>query len=101
MDGDAVPSKIFDRHASLSNTQIINYKVNNDGKWMSLVGISSKDNRIVGSMQLFSREKNVSQPLEGHASCFAELKLEGGVSPTRLFSFAVRSATGAKVRTHS
>lgn len=48
-------------------------------------------------MQLYSKEKNVSQPLEGHAAAFAELKLDGSSSPTRLFSFAVRTATGAKV----
>jgi clathrin heavy chain len=48
-------------------------------------------------MQLYSKEKNVSQPLEGHAAAFAEIKLDGSVAPTRLFSFVVRSATGAKV----
>lgn len=100
MDGDSSPQKVFDRHSSLSGSQIINYRVNSDKKWMVLVGISSKDGRVVGNMQLYSKEKNVSQPLEGHAASFAELKLDGSQQNTRLFSFAVRTATGAKVYTN-
>lgn len=48
-------------------------------------------------MQLYSRDRQVSQPIEGHAAAFAEIKLEGGQTPTKLFVFAVRTATGAKV----
>jgi len=48
-------------------------------------------------MQLFSKERGVSQPIEGHAAAFADLRLEGSASPTRLFAFAVRGANGAKV----
>lgn len=48
-------------------------------------------------MQLYSKERGVSQPIEGHAAAFAELTLDGGNSPTKLFAFAVRTAVGAKV----
>ena len=48
-------------------------------------------------MQLYSKERQVSQPLEGHAGGFAEIKLDGAQQPTKLFSFAVRSAAGAKL----
>lgn len=48
-------------------------------------------------MQLYSKERGVSQPIEGHAAAFAELKLDGCQLPTKLFTFAVRTATGAKV----
>jgi clathrin heavy chain len=48
-------------------------------------------------MQLFSRDRGVSQPIEGHAAAFAEIKQDGHQAPTKLFSFAVRTATGAKV----
>lgn len=48
-------------------------------------------------MQLYSKERGVSQPLEGHAGAFAELRLEGAPHPTKLFTFAVRTAQGAKV----
>lgn len=51
----------------------------------------------MGAMQLYSKDRGVSQPIEGHAAAFADLKLDGGNSPTKLFAFAVRSATGAKV----
>ncbi|KAG0004877.1 hypothetical protein BGZ79_007776 [Entomortierella chlamydospora] len=97
MEGDSQPVKVFDRHASLSGNQIINYRVNSDEKWMVLVGISSQGGRVVGAMQLYSKDRGVSQPIEGHAAAFADLKLEGGSSPTKLFAFAVRSAIGAKL----
>lgn len=49
-------------------------------------------------MQLYSRDRGVSQPIEGHAAAFAEVKLDGNQHVTKLFTFAVRTATGAKVR---
>ena len=48
-------------------------------------------------MQLYSVDRSVSQPIEGHAAAFAELKLDGHQFPTKLFTFAVRTAAGAKV----
>lgn len=52
-------------------------------------------------MQLYSKDRGVSQPIEGHAAAFAELRLDGATTSSKLFSFAVRSATGAKVFTVS
>ena len=49
-------------------------------------------------MQLYSRDRGVSQPIEGHAAAFAEIMQDGHQKPTKLFSFSVRTATGAKVR---
>jgi hypothetical protein len=47
-------------------------------------------------MQLYSKERAASHSIEGHA---AELKLNGHQLPTRVFfTFAVRTAVGAKVR---
>lgn len=42
VEGESPPNKIFDRNANLSGCQIINYRVNSDGKWMVLIGISSQ-----------------------------------------------------------
>jgi clathrin heavy chain len=42
VEGESAPVKIFDRHASLSGCQIINYRVNSDEKWMVLIGISAQ-----------------------------------------------------------
>ncbi|KAJ3972225.1 hypothetical protein EV361DRAFT_798533 [Lentinula raphanica] len=96
------PQKIFDRHATLAGTQIINYRVSSDEKWMVLIGISGNSTnpsafKVKGSMQLYSRDRAVSQPIEGHAAAFAEMKLEGHQNVTKLFTFAVRTATGAKL----
>lgn len=49
VEGESAPVKIFDRHASLSGCQIINYRVNSDEKWMVLIGISAQ----VSSLALF------------------------------------------------
>jgi clathrin heavy chain len=96
------PVKVFDRHASLAGNQIINYRVTPDEKWLVLVGISSNTNnpngfKVKGAMQLYSKERGVSQPIEGHAASFAEIKLDGASAETKLFAFAVRTAQGAKV----
>ena len=99
IDSDSIaPQKMFERHTSLNGAQIISYKVNSENKWMTLVGISQQSGRVVGNMQLYSKDRSVSQPIEGHAAAFAELQMEGAQSKTKLFTFAVRNATGAKVR---
>ncbi|XP_033115342.1 clathrin heavy chain 1 isoform X2 [Anneissia japonica] len=97
MEGDSQPVKMFDRHSSLAGCQIINYRTNHNLKWLLLIGISAQQNRVVGAMQLYSSERKVSQPIEGHAGCFAEFKCEGNAEPSTLFSFAVRGAAGAKL----
>ncbi|TPX47357.1 hypothetical protein SeMB42_g00049 [Synchytrium endobioticum] len=97
IEGDAQPVKMFDRHSTLAGSQIINYRVNSEEKWLLLIGISAQEGRVVGNLQLYSRDRGVSQPLEGHAASFAELKLDAAAAPTKLFTFAVRTANGAKL----
>ncbi|KAJ5895242.1 clathrin heavy chain [Penicillium taxi] len=92
------PVKVFDRLPNLSACQIINYRVNSEEKWMVLVGISSAQGRVVGSMQLYSKDRGISQFIEGHAAAFATINVEGSPLPHHLFSFAVRTATGAKLQ---
>lgn len=52
-------------------------------------------------MQLYSVERGVSQPIEGHAAAFASVKQDGAAQPSKLFTFAVRTAVGAKVCFHA
>ena len=101
-DQTSPPQKIFDRHPTLVGSQIINYRTTTDEKWLVLVGISGNTTnpaafKVKGNIQLYSRERGVSQPIEGHAAAFAEIKLDGHQKPTKLFTFSVRTATGAKV----
>uniref|UniRef100_H2ZKQ9 Clathrin heavy chain n=1 Tax=Ciona savignyi TaxID=51511 RepID=H2ZKQ9_CIOSA len=91
------PVKMFDKHPSLANCQIINYRTDAKQKWLLLIGISAQSNRVVGAMQLYSVERRVSQPIEGHAASFAQLKLEGNKEESTLFCFAVRGAQGGKL----
>ncbi|CAL1614921.1 unnamed protein product [Knipowitschia caucasica] len=97
MEGESQPSKVFERHTSLSGCQIINYRTDEQHKWLLLVGISAQQNRVVGAMQLYSVERKVSQPIEGHAAAFGEFKVEGNALPSTLFCFAVRSPAGGKL----
>jgi len=48
-------------------------------------------------MQLYSVERKVSQPIEGHAAAFSQFSMPGNTSPSTLFCFAVRGAQGGKV----
>lgn len=57
-----------------------------------------QQNRVVGAMQLYSVDRKVSQPIEGHAAAFGEFKVEGNAKASTLFCFAVRSQAGGKVR---
>jgi clathrin heavy chain len=55
-DQTSPPQKIFDRHATLSGAQIINYRVTLDEKWLALIGISGNTTNpsafeVKGTMQ--------------------------------------------------
>ncbi|KAI8968277.1 hypothetical protein BDF20DRAFT_827793 [Mycotypha africana] len=97
IEGESAPQRLFDRHVSLQGegVQIINLRASADQKWYVLIGISARDGRVHGSMQLYSKDRGVSQPIEGHAAAFAQIQLEGCPQPTKLFTFAVRSANGS------
>lgn len=64
---------------------------------MVVVGISQQGGRVVGAMQLYSKDRGISQAIEGHAAGFGTLRMDGAPEDTKLFTFAVRSATGAKL----
>lgn len=53
----------------------------------------------MGAMQLYSVDRKVSQPIEGHAAGFAQFKMEGNTEESTLFCFAVRGQAGGKVST--
>lgn len=97
MEGDSPPQKVFDRHSTLAGSQIINYRTDAEAKWLLLIGIAARDSRVVGSMQLYSLDRKVSQPIEGHAAAFLPFKVEGNPQPSNLFCFSVRTPAGGKL----
>ena len=97
MEGDSQPQKMFDRHTSLNGCQIINYRTDHSLKWLLLIGISAQQNRVVGAMQLYSVDRKVSQPIEGHAAAFTQIKCEGNPQLSTLFCFAARTQAGGKL----
>ena len=52
MEGASEPVKVLDRHASLAHSQVSNYYVNPDDKWMFLVGFNAQQGRVVGTILL-------------------------------------------------
>ncbi|CAF4207659.1 unnamed protein product [Rotaria sp. Silwood2] len=97
MEGDTQPIKMFDRHESLLGCQIINYRTDESLQWLLVNGIKAAEGRVVGRMQLYSVERKVSQPIEGHAAAFTQFKLEENKKSSKLFSFAVRGPQGGKL----
>jgi clathrin heavy chain len=97
MEGDSTPQKVFERHSSLNGCQIINYRVDASQNWLLLIGISAQQNRVVGAMQLYSVERKVSQPIEGHAAAFTKFRMENNPADSTLFCFAVRNVQGGKL----
>jgi len=86
--GSEDPINVFERHQSLGpNAQIINYQVSPDNKWCLLGGISAGQGGINGNMQLYSIERKVSQPLQGHAGAFATVKIMGREDPAQVLVF--------------
>ena len=72
------PTVMFDRHANLASSQIINYQVSADGNWCLIGGIAPGEaGKVNGNMQLYSVEKKVSQVLQGHAGAFTTIKIAG------------------------
>ena len=89
-DGDAAPTKMFDRSANMAGAQIINYSQSVDGQWMMVCGIkpgAAPGAPLEGCLQLYSAEKKVAQPLVGHAGCFATIKPAGRADAALLFCF--------------
>lgn len=91
------PVKLTDRHISLNNAQIINFVCNDDQTWFAITGIASENGRIAGHIQLYSKLRNISQPIQGHVSKFAKIRLEGAAVDTQVFVCGNRTETGGQL----
>lgn len=63
MEGDSQPAKVFDRHASLVGCQIINYRTDEQQKWLLLIGISAQVSKHMfthASYRRGARDRNTS-----------------------------------------
>lgn len=74
------PTLLTQRNAALNNTQIINIITNNKLDWFALVGIMQENGRIAGKIQLYSKNRNISQVIDGHVATFTNILLEGNGS---------------------
>ena len=82
-----------DDAARLETLQIINYKASADGKWCLLNGIAGGADGITGQLQLYSVERNVSQPVPAHAGSFATIPAD----QADVFAFADKAGAGGSV----
>ena len=83
------PIRIFERNSNLADFQIINYMADSSMKWFCINGIGMSEGIIIGQMQLYSLDRNVSQPIEGYASSFTTF--EGPTGPCILFAFVTKA----------
>lgn len=87
------PSKLTMRHATLNNTQIINFVANETLDWFAVVGIIQENGRIAGKIQLFSKTRNISQAIDGHVALFSKILLEGNNESVQVFVTGNRNPT--------
>ncbi|KAG7890259.1 hypothetical protein KL907_004218 [Ogataea polymorpha] len=91
------PVQLTARHVSLANCQLTNLIANYNLSWFALCGIAQENGRIVGHIQLYSKARNVSQPIEGHVCAFAKFKLQNSPVDTQLFACASRTVDGGNL----
>jgi clathrin heavy chain len=85
-------TKIVDRKGNIETCQIISYKLDPQGKYASVSGISSTDggNTIDGSLQLCLIEQGKQQSLQAHYGCFGKVKVHDEHNESILFAYAER-----------
>lgn len=82
------PELVFERHQSLTGSQIISYVADKSAKWLAVAGITQQQSSVSGNLQLFSVDKSMSQILPAHAATFAYLTMPKYTAT--LFVFASR-----------
>lgn len=85
-------SKIVDRKGNIEGCQIISYKLDPQGKYASISGISSADGgqSIDGNLQLCLIEQVKQQSLTAHMGCFGKIKVHNESHESVLFAYAER-----------
>jgi len=97
IEGNSKPTKIFEKHEKIAQSTIINYRTDATNKWLLLCGLGrSQSGQMLGSMQLYSVDRSVTQPIEGHAACFLEFKMPNGKSAT-VVCIAANTDKGGKL----
>ncbi|OAX81397.1 hypothetical protein ACJ72_04262 [Emergomyces africanus] len=78
--------------------KIFNYQTTDDEQWTAVIAVHAQENGpALGKIQLYSRSRSESQIIEGHAAAFGKIRVAGNPAETKIFTFAVRAAAGAKL----
>lgn len=94
---DSSPKKVFERLEDLADSQIINYRVDSSMEWCCLVGLAREGDRMAGHLQLYSRGRNASQHIEGHACAFVDFKIPLTTETANVICIASARADGGKL----
>eukprot|EP00030_Apusomonadida_sp_AF-17_P002415 a339592_42.p2 GENE.a339592_42~~a339592_42.p2 ORF type:complete len:1687 (+),score=984.79 a339592_42:223-5061(+) len=97
MGPDVAPVKICDRIPELAGSQIINYRTSADQQWVAVTGISAAGDRVVGAIQLYSRERAQVQYIPGHSCVFAKYSADKGGPSNSLFIFSGRTPAASSL----
>jgi clathrin heavy chain len=72
LSGGANPSGVFQLLPQFAQAQILSYSVSHDNNWHALFALSPENGGIVGKVQLYSRERNVSQVIDAYCATFSK-----------------------------
>jgi clathrin heavy chain len=81
----APPQQIFQLQAPLATGGILNYSVSHDGQWLAVSALTRENEATVGKVQLYSRERNVSQVFDAYTASF------GRIGPVPLLVFVAKA----------
>ncbi|OLY81644.1 Clathrin heavy chain 1 [Smittium mucronatum] len=90
IEGASDPVKQFLLHNRLKDSHIIRVCANKLMNWILVIGISEQNGRVVGTTQLFNKDKGVSQIIDAHAATFFEFNIDGSSIPTQALILASR-----------
>ncbi|OMJ15847.1 Clathrin heavy chain 1 [Smittium culicis] len=97
IEGSSDPIKQFLLHNRLKDNHIIQVCANKPMNWILVVGISEQNGRVVGTTQLFNKDKGVSQIIDAHAATFFEFNIDSSATPTQVLILASRDQNKAQL----
>ena len=100
LEGDSPPQKLEKFDVFPEGTQVISYKVSNDGKWCLLIGIRQNEGTIEGKIHLYSTDKQRFQALQGHAGTFAVIQVPGRADSAQVLIFQEKKSPTDTMKIH-
>ena len=78
----SAPTPIVQLQPVLTTGSMMNYQVSHDGQWLAISALVRENDQAVGKVQLYSRERSVSQVIDASVAGFASV----GQFPVMIFA---------------